>query len=435
MQGIRLEQVPRKGLWLLWVAVLALVAGCDSTPVHEAFPSHFPGEDKGLTVLEAGSAMPEEVVAALPLDFQLAEQTGNLTLVLDGNGLIKRPYFKMIDFLVVNHNRAFGKAISGYKDQGLEGFAPAGFPYVYVLKKPGPAEEGFVKSSLAFWRGLQVQNNLVLEQLGQLSQELPSSKAGALGRLDQRLLGLDSPPTPKVYRFAVDPLAEVYRLGFADLSSRLVAPLGNPFGSPLWPQALEHAETILAHPEKHFEEVRAKEIRRAKLGSLQLLSAAKSLVEQASGTDLDLGLAFGWKVELRLEGTGFDVTGANPSPEQLANYQALVEALAQSGVVRPSPFEDPKARGRFVLSRFSPQKEGVANLGFLTEARDEELLAWVRRFRQAGLQAQKSLAAVAQLSDSVEQTRLEARFGADPLFAEKLSLLAQKRAKVLGAGP
>ena len=437
MQGNQRKKGPgkRPGPWLLWTAALVLVAGCDSTPVQEAYPSHFAGEDKGLTVLTAGSTMPEEVIASLPMDFQLAEQTGNLTLVLDGNGLIKRPYFKLMDFLLVNHNRAFGKAISGFKEQGLEGYAPPGFPYIYALKKPGPVEEGFLASSLAFWQRLSLQNDLTLEQLKELGRDLPVGKAAALGRLDQRLAELERPLAPQAYRFDLDPVAGVYRSRFADLSARITSPKVNPYGSPLWPKALEQAEGILSHPEKHFEADQAKEIRKAKLGTLQLRSASKSLVEQASGAGLDLALAFGWQVELQLEGTGYDVTGQSPTPAQMANYQALVEALSRSGVVRPSPFEDQQARGRFVLGRFAPLKEGAANLGFLTQGRDEEMLALIRAFRQAGLQSQEALGKTAQLARSLEQSRLETRYGADPLFGAKLNQLDQKRSKLLEASP
>lgn len=397
---------------------LLLLAGCDEQPMHQAYSAHFGGEEKVL-VRHSDEGLPPDLVASLPEEFRLAHLAGQLTLVLDGPGLVKRPAVKVVDFAVFAHNRDFIEKITELKEQGMVGTAPLGFPHVYALRPAGPISQLFRQGAAQRWRelaetyqALRAEALLLSGQLGRLSL---MSRADTLAYLERRLSGAQRPTQ---YAWGDDPLKGWYEGNLQSIGN-LAPDLKNPWVRPEIAKGLKAAQDILTHPEKHFERERARQIRRLRLGVPQVLLASQSLYVQGLGAakNLDLPAALGMVVDLDLS------QGPYSGPEAEFARQALLDALDQTGLIAPMPLGATTKNLRFLPQALVPLEQGQENLLYDAQ-RFEQIL------RQAMLEfnglVQTQLGELRQglaFLSQTERESLEKRFKTDVQVMEKLNQL------------
>ncbi|MDT8445275.1 MAG: hypothetical protein RRB13_00095 [bacterium] len=407
-----------KSTWRLLAGLFILpLLGCDSAKMDQAFKAHFNGKE-GLQVLSRPEQMPPDILASLPDEFQLANQAGVLTLVLDGAGLIDRPQIKIFDFAVYAHNRSFIQKIGELKEQGLTGVAPEGYPHVYALHPEGPISNWFGPGLSQRWsQDAQTYRSLWSEAtwlLTQVPKWSASNRSATLAYLDQRLAGAGVRHRKGA---APDPLMPWYQ-GFEVIDGKPVQKKTK--------EALIAAVDILTHPEKHFERTRARDIRKLAIRQLPLREGAFSLYQQVlefPDEAMDLPAGMGVAVQLDFEGQPYDVRALQPTSTQLSTYKVVVEALAKAGLVRAENFDQVAGRGRFALSAYAPSVDGEPNLAYLAEpVVAEELRALVELnglLKEQISSLQQSLAFLG----SQERLAITARFGQDAELLGKLNQL------------
>ena len=318
------------GRWMLFGGVALVLMGCETRTMEEAFPSHFAGpREKEWVIYTDPQDLPNEIVRALPTDYQLINQGGYLTLLLDRTGIIERPRFRMVDFSLFQHNREFLGEIGKLKGEHRQGMGLHGFPHVYASAPKLEPESVLRLEGMLFWRRFYLAY--------------------------QRVGG----PNP-------DPLAAAF--------------VGRWQGNLLDPQMVEiliEVESWMEHPEKHFDRTVAKQIRTRHLSLPPLSLAAQSPYTQAiKGQDeLDLELALGVAIEFKRQGPWAE-------PEL---YQGLVVALEKAGLLL---FKESPEISRFALAAFVPQGVKGPSLAYLAPKRAQALASQFAHFNQLGAQAQ-----------------------------------------------
>jgi len=193
------------------IFVSFLLAACQYTPFPEAFPSHFAApsvhpyapelaaalRDAGIEAPAGAGQVPPEVLAALPIEFAMAEVTGHLTCLMDEKGqLVSGPGFAPISELALREfqrSREFVVAATSLERRGLVKAEAPAFPHVVCFRSAGEALDYFDDEwtyrrflEVAAWDNREVEL-ATLRTENQALRTRIADQSAALARLNEQI--------------------------------------------------------------------------------------------------------------------------------------------------------------------------------------------------------------------------------------------------------
>lgn len=105
------------------------VAGCSAIPFRDLYPAHYAEKPASSAERRPLAQLPVEIIASLPIGFQIGAQTGHLACYFDEVG---ETYFNVLDqsMSTVRRSQAFSDMVSAMREPGRQVFEPLGYPNV-----------------------------------------------------------------------------------------------------------------------------------------------------------------------------------------------------------------------------------------------------------------------------------------------------------------
>ncbi len=127
------------------------LGGCTTYSVQSIYPSYY-GDEATKTGMPLGpTAVPIDLLAALPVEYQIAHYAGRLWCYVDWEAAAKVPRFSTVQ-VTLKRSDSFQHAVkAAIANPNREISQPVGFPHVACLRPAGPVENIFDEQWFAGW--------------------------------------------------------------------------------------------------------------------------------------------------------------------------------------------------------------------------------------------------------------------------------------------